>query len=170
MPICLTAAPRNWPFLAVCPRAAVASLSRALRHGTAYLAAALVLLLLQIPALAQGNAAPAEVGGEANLRLPNLAQVSFLGVDGHRLLLFGLLFCFLGLLFGLVIYMQLKNLPVHTSMREISELIYETCKTYLQNQGKFILLLWVFIGLIAAVYFGVLVPTTLTSIGCMLGT
>jgi K(+)-stimulated pyrophosphate-energized sodium pump len=71
----------------------------------------------------------------------------------------GLVVCALGLLFGMLIYNRLKNLPVHTSMREISELIYETCKTYLQNQGKFILLLWVFIGLIAAVYFGVLAPT-----------
>jgi K(+)-stimulated pyrophosphate-energized sodium pump len=54
----------------------------------------------------------------------------------------GLLFCALGLLFGLVIYVQLKNSPVHRTMLEISELIYETCKTYLITQGKFILLLW----------------------------
>ena len=62
--------------------------------------------------------------------------------------LIGLLFCVGGLLFGLTIYVQLKNLPVHRSMREISELIYETCKTYLITQGKFILLLWVFIAVI----------------------
>ena len=97
-------------------------------------------------------------GGEAALRLPDLSQVSFLGINGHRLLLIGLVFCFLGLLFGLAIYLQLKNLPVHRSMKEISELIYETCKTYLTTQGKFIMLLWIFIAIIVIAYFGVLRP------------
>src|SRR5437588_4507902 len=101
--------------------------------------------------------APRE-GGEAALKLPDLSQVTFLGIDGHRLLLVGLLFCFLGLLFGLAIYIQLKNLPVHRAMREISELIYETCKTYLITQGKFILILWVFIAVIVVAYFGILRP------------
>src|SRR5258708_34835697 len=78
-----------------------------------------------------------EAGGEAALKLPDLPQVQFLGVDGHKLLLFGILFCVFGLIFGLVIYSRLKNLPVHRSMRDISELIYETCKTYLITQGKF---------------------------------
>jgi len=68
----------------------------------------------------------------------------------------GLIIPVLGLVFGLLIYQKLKNLPVHQSMREISELIYETCKTYLVNQGKFLLILWLFIGAIAAVYFGAL--------------
>jgi hypothetical protein len=54
----------------------------------------------------------------------------------------------LGMLFGMAIYMQLKNLPVHRSMREISELIYETCKTYLVTQGKFLMLLWAFIAVV----------------------
>ncbi|MGA9464624.1 MAG: hypothetical protein WBV28_17685, partial [Terracidiphilus sp.] len=81
-------------------------------------------------------------GGEANLVLPDLSTVNFLGMNGHALLMIGLLFCVGGLLFGLAIYVQLKNLPVHRSMRDISELIYETCKTYLVTQGKFILLLW----------------------------
>ncbi|HEV2704412.1 MAG TPA: sodium-translocating pyrophosphatase [Pyrinomonadaceae bacterium] len=98
-------------------------------------------------------------GGEANLILPDLASVEFLGLDGHTLLLIGIGVCVLGLLFGLAIYQQLKNLPVHRSMREISELIYETCKTYLITQGKFILLLWVFIGLIVTIYFGWLAST-----------
>src|SRR5206468_6517348 len=102
--------------------------------------------------------AQAREGGEAALKLPDLSEVTFLGVDGHRLLLVGLLFCFLGLLFGLAIYIQLKNLPVHRSMREISELTYETCKTYLITQGKFILMLWVFIAVIMIAYFGVLRP------------
>jgi K(+)-stimulated pyrophosphate-energized sodium pump len=98
-------------------------------------------------------------GGEANLRLPDLSRVNFLGgVNGHNLLLVGLVICALGLLFGLWIYIQLQKLPVHQSMREISELIYETCKTYLITQGKFIVLLWVFIALIIILYFGVLAP------------
>jgi len=95
-------------------------------------------------------------GGEANLKLPDLSQVKFVGVDGHTLLLFGLIICVLGLLFGLAIYTHLKNLPVHKSMREISELIYETCKTYLITQGKFILILEAFIAVIIAMYFGLL--------------
>ncbi len=110
-------------------------------------------------AFAQGEPAPRRAGGEANLRLPDLSKESFLGVDGHTLLLLGIVICFLGLLFGLGIYMNLKKLPVHRSMREISELIYETCKTYLVTQGKFILVLWIFIGLIVAVYFGWLATT-----------
>ncbi|HEX6187585.1 MAG TPA: sodium-translocating pyrophosphatase [Pyrinomonadaceae bacterium] len=97
-------------------------------------------------------------GGEAALKLPDLSSVTFRGIDGHRLLLIGIVFCFLGLLFGLWIYIQLKNLPVHRSMREISELIYETCKTYLITQGKFIMLLWVFIAAIVIAYFGILRP------------
>jgi K(+)-stimulated pyrophosphate-energized sodium pump len=102
-------------------------------------------------------ASPRE-SGEAGLNLPDLSSVTFMGIDGHRLLLVGLLFCFLGLMFGLVIYIQLKNLPVHRAMREISELIYETCKTYLITQGKFIMILWVFIAAIVIAYFGVLKP------------
>src|SRR5262245_56616655 len=70
-------------------------------------------------------------GGEANLKLPDLSKVQFLGIDGHRLLLAGILVSALGLVFGLLIFMNLKKLPVHQSMRDISELIYETCKTYL---------------------------------------
>jgi len=109
------------------------------------------------PAAAQAEHRP---GGEANLLIPDLGSVEFLGVPGHTLLMFGLIVCALGLLFGLVIYSQLKRLPVHESMREISELIYETCKTYLTTQGKFILVLWLFIGSIVAVYFGTLASTT----------
>jgi K(+)-stimulated pyrophosphate-energized sodium pump len=100
--------------------------------------------------------APESAGGEANLKLPDLSQVNFLGMDGHKLLLFGILFCVFGLAFGLTIYQRLKNLPVHRAMREISELIYETCKTYLITQGKFLLMLWVFIAAVIVLYFGVL--------------
>src|SRR5262245_35697919 len=93
---------------------------------------------------------------EKDLILPDLASVQFLGMPGNQLLMAGLVVCFLGLVFGLVIFNQLKNLPVHQSMREISELIYETCKTYLITQGKFILMLEALIGVIMIVYFGVL--------------
>jgi K(+)-stimulated pyrophosphate-energized sodium pump len=104
-------------------------------------------------------AAPAETGGgEANLIIPDLSSVTFRGVDGHTLLMGGLVVAVLGLVFGLVVFNQLKNLPVHASMREVSELIYETCKTYLTTQGRFILLLWVFIAVIVGAYYGWLNP------------
>ena len=91
---------------------------------------------------------------------PTSGQATFLGgINGRTLLLVGLLVCALGLAFGLGIYTQLKNMAVHRSMREVSELIYETCKTYLQTQGKFLLILWVFIGVAVAVYFGKLATT-----------
>ena len=99
-------------------------------------------------------------GGEANLVIPDLNSVQFLGMGGKTLLSYGLIVCIAGLLFALMIYSRLKRMPVHSSMREISELIYETCKTYLQTQGKFILLLWIFIGVIAGIYFGKLAATT----------
>src|SRR5215471_16778478 len=110
------------------------------KKGPAFLA---LIAFITTAALAQ---TPSEAGGEANLKLPDLRSVSFFNnsIDGHKLLLIGILFCLFGLGFGMAIYLRLKNLPVHRSMREISELIYETCKTYLVTQGKFILLLWVF--------------------------
>ena len=128
---------------------------------TALLPRRLASLIASIAALIAATAPgamarPAPEGGEANLKLPDLSQVQFLGVDGHKLLLFGIVFCVLGLIFGLAIYTHLKNLPVHRSMREISELIYETCKTYLITQGKFLLLLELFIAAVIVLYFGVL--------------
>ncbi|HEV2179602.1 MAG TPA: sodium-translocating pyrophosphatase [Gemmatimonadaceae bacterium] len=119
-----------------------------------YPVVALSALALAAPALAAQAAENA--GGEANLRIPDLSSVTFFGIPGHRLLMVGLVFCALGMLFGLVIYGNLKRLPVHRSMREVSELIYETCKTYLVQQGKFLLLLEIFIGVVILLYFGVL--------------
>jgi K(+)-stimulated pyrophosphate-energized sodium pump len=96
-------------------------------------------------------------GGEANLVLPDLRQAQFLGgMNGHTLLLGGLVVSGLGMLFGLIIYVRLRKMPVHKAMREVSELIYETCKTYLTTQGKFLLLLECFIGSIIVLYFGFL--------------
>src|SRR5260370_18053110 len=84
--------------------------------------AAVLSLITAASSLAQ------EAGGEANLKLPDLSQVKFLGgTDGHTLLLFGILFCLFGLGFGLTIYSRLKNLPLPQSIPVISELIYETC-------------------------------------------
>ncbi|HWZ43255.1 MAG TPA: sodium-translocating pyrophosphatase [Candidatus Saccharimonadales bacterium] len=111
------------------------------------------------PAMEKPAAAPVqEAGGEDKLVLPDMKSVSFFdgAINGHRLLAIGLLFCALGGLFGLIIYMQLKNAPVHRTMLEISELIYETCKTYLITQGKFILILEAFIAVVIVLYFGVL--------------
>jgi K(+)-stimulated pyrophosphate-energized sodium pump len=114
-----------------------------------------VLVLTPALAFAQAAAAASE-GGEANLVVPDLSSQQFLGVSGRTLLMSGLVVCALGLLFGLTMYSQLRRMRVHQSMLEISELIYETCKTYLVTQGKFILILEVFIGLVIALYFGVL--------------
>ena len=130
---------------------------------TAFIVAA---ALVSVPRslLAQDSAGTAatatqvqHTGGEANLVLPDLDSVSFLGgTSGRTLLMFGLLVAALGMVFGLVTYSRLRNLPVHRSMLEVSELIYETCKTYLLTQGRFLLFLWVFIAVIIAFYFGVL--------------
>jgi K(+)-stimulated pyrophosphate-energized sodium pump len=111
----------------------------------------LLSCLLTLPLMAQ------EAGGEANLVLPDLDSVTFFGgIGGRTLLMGGLAVSALGLVFGLVIYKRLQNLPVHSSMLEISELIYETCKTYLLVQGKFLAILEVFIGAIILFYFGFL--------------
>jgi K(+)-stimulated pyrophosphate-energized sodium pump len=126
---------------------------------TKFGAAALALTLLTA-----ASALADEAGGEANLKLPDLSQVTFLGIDGHKLLLFGIVICIFGLGFGLTIYSRLKNLPVHKSMRDISELIYETCKTYLITQGKFLLILWVFIAVVIVMYFGWLAPVHPTAV------
>jgi K(+)-stimulated pyrophosphate-energized sodium pump len=116
----------------------------------------------------QPAAPPVHAGGEALLVLPDLAQVSFLGFNSRTLLTGGLGICVLGLLFGLVSYSRLQKLPVHRSMLEVSELIYETCKTYLVTQGRFILLLEVFVGLIIALYFGLILHFPLFRVAIIL--
>ncbi|MGE5285085.1 MAG: sodium-translocating pyrophosphatase, partial [Actinomycetota bacterium] len=97
--------------------------------------------------------ATAANASEAELIIPDLGKVSFLGMSGHNLLLWGLLICVLGIGFSLVQFSQIRTLPVHKSMLEISELIWETCKTYLIQQGKFLAILWVFIAAIMVWYF-----------------
>ncbi len=92
-------------------------------------------------------------GGEVNIQLPDLNTGDFLGMTGHNILLSGLVVCVLGLLFGAWTYTAVKNLPVHKSMADVSELIYETCKAYLIQQGKFLLILELFIGTVMVAYF-----------------
>ena len=108
------------------------------------------------PAVAAEGQAEAAHGGEVNIVLPDLNLTDVGGYDGRMLLMGGLLVSALGVLFGLVILYQLKNLPVHRSMAEVSALIYETCKTYLITQGKFIAILEIFIAVVIVLYFGVL--------------
>jgi len=105
---------------------------------------------------AEGQAEATHSGGEVNIVLPDLDLTDVGGYSGRTLLMGGLLVSFLGMLFGLVILNQLKNLPVHRSMAEVSALIYETCKTYLITQGKFIAILEIFIAVVIVLYFGVL--------------
>jgi K(+)-stimulated pyrophosphate-energized sodium pump len=137
------------------PVASPACRRRFCRPWAKTLATIVAVLTVASAAFAQPSG---EVGGEASLKLPDLRSVNFLGMNGHNLLMIGILFCIFGLGFGLTIYTKLKNLPVHRAMREISELIYETCKTYVITQGKFLLLLWVFVAVAIVLYFGVLAP------------
>src|SRR5499426_2747146 len=125
----------------------------------ATLSLALTVWALAVPSATFAQAAGTSQhagGGEASLKVPDLGSVAVGGMNGRSLLLAGLVVCALGLLFGVVIYRQMRGLPVHASMRDISELIYETCKTYLVTQGKFLLILEAFIAVIIVVYFGAL--------------
>jgi K(+)-stimulated pyrophosphate-energized sodium pump len=125
--------------------------------GRCALVLRVVLTLLTLAALAAPLMAQEQAGGEANLKLPDLNQASFLGgIGGRTLLMGGLAISALGLVFGLMIFVRLKNMAVHSSMREVSELIYETCKTYLATQGKFLMILELFIAVIIVFYFGFL--------------
>ncbi len=126
--------------------------SAAIAPGISLLRVLLSLFILGLPLMAQQ-----EGGGEANLKLPDLNSASFLGgISGGNLLMGGLVVSALGLVFGLIIFTRLRNMPVHASMLEVSELIYETCKTYLATQGKFLMVLECFIAVIIVFYFGFL--------------
>jgi hypothetical protein len=98
------------------------------------------LLALSLAACSGGATATPGEGAhksEFDLPLPDLHAVTFLGgISGWYLLLIGMLICVAGFVFGILSYLKLKNLPVHQSMRDVSELIYETCKAYLVQQGK----------------------------------
>ncbi len=115
------------------------------------------LLALSLTGCAASSSSASSSGGEASLVLPDLGAVDVMGgVSGRVLLGLGLLVCAMGLGFGAITYVQLRRLPVHDSMREVSELIYSTCKAYLLKQGQFLLVLWAFIGTVIVVYYRVL--------------
>ena len=141
------------------------SLANVVRQSRFVSSAALVVaILLGFPIHGSAQANPQTRGGEAHLILPDLSQAHFFGVNGRTLLEAGLGVCVLGLLFGLISYRQLRKLPVHQSMLDVSTLIWETCKTYLFTQGKFLLVLELIIGSIIAIYFGALEHMALTKV------
>jgi K(+)-stimulated pyrophosphate-energized sodium pump len=123
--------------------------------------------LLLIPSAAL--AAEPHHGGEADLVLPDLSSVQVLGMSGSSLLMLGMIVAALGLVFGVVTLLQVKNLPVHKSMSDVSQIIWETCKTYLFTQGKFIMMLEVLIGAIIVLYFGVLQHMPVPKVAMILG-
>ncbi len=128
-----------------------------------------LLSLLSISAFAQGEAGEAAGhGGEASLVVPDLGSVSFLGQPGSHWLMLGIIVSIAGMFFGLMVARQLKNAPVHRSMLEMSELIYETCKTYLVTQLKFIGILWAFIGVVIVAYFGFFQKYPITEVAIIL--
>jgi K(+)-stimulated pyrophosphate-energized sodium pump len=132
------------------------------RRACIYLCLPLLFNLGSSMSVLAQTAEPVEHRGEVTLVVPDLTRASFLnGISGPTLLMGGLLIALLGMVFGLVIYQRLKNLPVHSAMREISELIYETCKTYLQTQGRFLMILEIFIGAAIIFYFGFLLKLEL---------
>jgi K(+)-stimulated pyrophosphate-energized sodium pump len=118
-------------------------------------ASACLALLFTTSASAAPALAPTQAASsEADLVVPDLSSVSFFGIDGHTLLLGGILVSLLGIGFGLTIYAQLRGAPVHKAMLEVSELIYATCKTYLLTQIRFLVILEAFTGSIVVIYFG----------------
>src|ERR1700720_3640147 len=99
---------------------------------------------------------PSLRASEADIKIPDLAQVRFDGLgglSGLTLMYLGIVVCFIGAVFGLLQYKQTKALPVHSSMGNVSNTIWETCKTYLFTQGKFLAILWVLIAACMVYYF-----------------
>jgi len=128
-----------------------------------------LLIVVAVMCVVAAFQTPAFAKSETELVLPDLNQATFLGgIPGRTLLMGGLVVAALGLIFGLVIYKRLENMPVHSSMKEISELIYETCKTYLLTQGKFLMILELFIGVAIIFYFGFLVHLALYKVAIIL--
>ena len=144
----------------LCSTRGLSMSSGQIRRSVMKAASILALIAINVSvALAQphGEGTVHQPGGEANLKLPDLSSVNFIGgLNGKSILLFGFIVSFLGVIFGFITYTMLRKLPVHRSMGEISELIYETCKTYLITQGKFLVILWIFIAVIIMLYFGFL--------------
>jgi len=145
-----------------------AGLARVLLLSLAVLTLAVPPCLAAVQAGTPSQAAAPHAGGEAALIVPDLSTATFHGIDGRTLLTWGLLVCVLGLGFGWTTYRHVSRLPVHSAMKEISDLIYETCKTYLTTQGKFLLLLEVFLGAVIVFYFGFLVGFDAFRVGVIL--
>src|ERR1700689_2568776 len=125
-----------------------------------------ILLLIAI-----FGSATAAFAGEADIHIPDLTQVTFAGlggVHGTTLMYGGILICFIGAIFGLVQYTQTKALPVHESMAKVSNTIWETCKTYLFTQGKFLAILWVLIAACMVYYFWYLQGNSAAHVGVIL--
>jgi K(+)-stimulated pyrophosphate-energized sodium pump len=122
------------------------------RFGSIAYSLLVALLTLLVPALASAK----PHGGEASLVLPDLGSVQVLGMSGSALLSYGLIIAALGVVFGVMTLNQIKNLPVHQSMSDVSQIIWETCKTYLFQQGKFIMQLGVLVGSVIVIYYGFL--------------
>ncbi len=104
------------------------------------------------------STAPSLHASEADIKIPRLDAVSFFGgaLTGQTVLMIGLAVCVVGIVFGWIQYIQTRNLPVHSSMGGVSNVIWETCKTYLMQQGKFLAALWVLIAVCMVYYFGCL--------------
>ncbi len=156
-----------------------AARGRWMKLGLVLVLSAVLLMALAAPALAAegdtttavettASASTEGGGGEASLVLPDLDSVDFHGVAGGTLLALGLIVCALGLLFGTWIFYRVRSLPAHRSMKEISELIWQTCKTYLAKQGLFLIGLWVFIAIVIGVYFGALSGYSATKVTIIL--
>jgi K(+)-stimulated pyrophosphate-energized sodium pump len=114
-----------------------------------------LLLLMAVPSEAMAS--------EANLVIPALNQAQ------NNLLIIGIIVCVLGMFFGLFQFMKVRRLPAHQSMLDVANTIYETCKTYLIQQGKFLLILFAFIGVCIAFYFGFLERTPISGVLIILG-
>jgi len=112
-----------------------------------FLSVSLLLGLLGIPFLSSAS--------EVDLLIPNLHSSHFanLGLDGWRLLFYGIIIILLGMGFGLKQYLNIKKIPVHKAMSDVSHIIYTTCKTYLKQQGKFLIILFLIIGTAIFYYF-----------------
>jgi K(+)-stimulated pyrophosphate-energized sodium pump len=94
--------------------------------------------------------------GEADIKIPDLTKVSFDvfgGLSGISIMYFGLVICIIGLIFSIIQARQTKNLPAHKSMLDVSNIIWETCKSYLAQQGKFLMILWALIAVCMIYYF-----------------
>ena len=104
--------------------------------------------------------------GEADLVVPSIKDIS---LDSYNLLLIGMVISVIGLIFGFIEFLRIKKLDVHKAMAEVGNTIFETCKTYLIQQGKFLLVLEVLIGLCIAFYFGYLQKMGISGVLTILG-